>query len=73
MSVSTKPRLLRLRDIIGDPKANPPIPAMIPVSKATWYAGIQKGRFPQSVNLGPNIRAWKMDDIERLVEFGVAA
>lgn len=27
---------LRLPQIIGNPKTNPPIPALIPVSKSTW-------------------------------------
>lgn len=47
-------KFLKLRDIIGDPKANPPVPAIIPVCKATWYAG-QKGpnpRFPSPVRIG---------------------
>lgn len=72
MNNPAKPRLLRLREIIGDPKANPPIPPMIPVSKATWYAGILTGRYPKQVNLGPNIVAWRMEDILRLMDNGVA-
>ncbi|MGH8548543.1 MAG: helix-turn-helix transcriptional regulator [Methylococcales bacterium] len=44
---------LRLPQIIGDPKATPPIPAIIPVGKSTWWAGIESGRFPQPVKLGP--------------------
>jgi hypothetical protein len=35
---------LRLRQIIGDPNAVPPIPAVIPVSKSTWWAGVKSGR-----------------------------
>lgn len=33
---------LRLAQIIGNPKANPPIPALIPVSKSTWWAGLNQ-------------------------------
>ena len=32
MSDTDMPRLLRLKQIIGDPKANPPIEAIIPIS-----------------------------------------
>ena len=32
MSNTDMPRLLRLKQIIGDPKANPPIEAIIPIS-----------------------------------------
>lgn len=36
---------VRLPHIIGDAKAQPPIPAIIPVSKSTWWAGVKSGRF----------------------------
>ena len=38
---------LRLRAIIGDPKADPPIPAIIPISASSWWAGVKSGRYPQ--------------------------
>jgi len=59
---------VRLPQIIGNPKANPPIPAIIPVSKSTWWNGIKEGRFPQSVKLGPRTTAWRVEDIKRLIE-----
>lgn len=55
---------VRLRQIIGDPKADPPIPAVIPVSKSTWWAGVKSGRYPQPVRtLGARITAWRVEDI----------
>lgn len=61
-------RLYRLREILGDPKANPPIPPIIPVSRATWFKGLKDGRYPQPVrNLGPRISAYKAEDIEKLL------
>ena len=59
---------VRLPQIIGNPKANPPIPAVIPVSKSTWWNGIKDGRFPQSVKLGPRTTVWRVEDIRRLIE-----
>lgn len=59
---------VRLPHIIGNPKANPPIPPIIPVSKSTWWAGVKSGRFPQPVKLGPKITAWKISDIRALIE-----
>lgn len=59
---------VRLPQIIGNPKANPPVPAVIPVSKSTWWNGIKEGRFPQSVKLGPRTTAWRVEDIRRLIE-----
>lgn len=60
---------LRIKQIIGDPKANPPIPAIIPVSKTTWWNGVASGRFPKPTHaLGPGITAWSAADIRRLIE-----
>lgn len=59
---------VRLSQIIGDPKSDPPIPAVIPVSKSTWWSGIKDGRFPQSVKLGPRTTVWRVEDIRRLIE-----
>jgi prophage regulatory protein len=59
---------VRLPQIIGDKRANPPIPPVIPVSKSTWWEGIRAGRFPKPVKLGPRITAWRVDDIRALLE-----
>ena len=60
---------LRIKNIIGDPKADPPIPAIIPVSKSTWWAGVSSGRYPQPVRtLGRRITAWSVESIRALVE-----
>jgi prophage regulatory protein len=58
---------VRLPHIIGDAKTQPPIPAIIPVSKSTWWAGVKTGRFPQPIKLGPRITAWRVEDIRRLI------
>ena len=60
---------LRLPQIIGNPKAVPPIPALIPVSKSTWYQGVKEGRYPQPVrSLGQRITVWRAEDILTLIE-----
>jgi len=62
---------LRLHQILGNQKANPPIPAIIPVSRTTWWLGVKSGRFPKPVKLGPNTTAWRVEDIrELIVEIG---
>ncbi len=58
---------LRLPQIIGDPSATPPIPALIPVSKSTWTRGIREGRFPAPVKLGLRAAAWRVEDIRALI------
>ena len=59
---------LRLPQIVGNPKSNPPIPALIPVSKSTWWAGVSSGRFPKPIKLGPRITAWRVEDILALIQ-----
>lgn len=60
---------LRLHQIIGNPKANPPVPALIPVGKSTWWEGVRSGRFPQPVrSLGARITAWRVEEIRDLIQ-----
>jgi prophage regulatory protein len=59
---------LRLPQIIGDPKTDPPIPPLIPVAKSTFWAGVKSGRFPKPVKLGPRTTAWKVADIVDYIE-----
>lgn len=58
---------LRLPQIVGDPQADPPIPALIPVSKSTWWLGVKTGRFPRPVKLGPKTTAWRVEEIRELI------
>lgn len=61
---------LRLSQIVGKPatKDAPAIPALIPVSKSTWWAGVRAGRFPKPAKLGERITAWRVEDIRALIE-----
>jgi hypothetical protein len=59
-------KLKRLSSILG-----PDGP--IPVSRSTWWAGVKSGRFPAPVKLGPRTTAWRVEDIEKLNEFGVGS
>ena len=59
---------VRLPQIIGDKNAEPPIPAVIPVSKSTWWDGVRTGRYPAPVRtLGRRITAWRVEDIRALI------
>jgi predicted DNA-binding transcriptional regulator AlpA len=57
---------LRLSQIIGD--RNKGIPALIPVSKTTWWAGVKTGQFPAPIKLGPRLTCWRASDIRALIE-----
>ena len=57
---------LRLAQIIGDKKAA--LPAIIPISKSTWWAGVKTGKYPKSVKLSERCTAWRVEDIRALIE-----
>lgn len=59
---------LRLPDIIGDLKSDPPKPAIIPISKSNWWAGVKSGRYPQPVKISSRCTAWRIEDIHALVQ-----
>jgi predicted DNA-binding transcriptional regulator AlpA len=56
-------RWLRLSDIVGDTKAEPPIEALIPVSRSTIYRLIAAGKFPAPVKPLPSISLWSTEEI----------
>ena len=59
---------VRLKQILGDPKADPPVPAVIPVSRSTWWNGVKTGRFPKPIKLTPRTTVWRAEDIRAYVE-----
>lgn len=65
---------LRLTQIVGKPATGtaPAIPALIPVCKSTWWAGVRTGRFPRPVKLGDRITAWRVEDIRDWIERAAA-
>lgn len=59
---------VRLSQILGNPKATPPLPAIIPVSKTTWFKGVREGRYPKpSKKFGVRISAYHVDDIRKFI------
>lgn len=58
---------LRLPSIIGNPKADPPVPPLIPVGKSCWWEGVRDGRFPKPIKISPRVTAWRARDIRDLV------
>jgi len=50
----------------------PAVLRLIPVARSTWYAGMESGRYPKPVKLGPRMAAWRAEDIAALIA-GIAA
>jgi predicted DNA-binding transcriptional regulator AlpA len=57
---------LRLSQIIGNKKTG--LPAIIPISKSTWWAGVKSGKYPKPVKLSERCTAWRVDDIREFIE-----
>ena len=62
------PRLLRLKQILGDRKADPPVEPIIPISKSSRWDGISKGKYPKPIKLSENTTVWREDDIRKLID-----
>lgn len=63
--MNEKMRFYRLWEVIGNAKLG--IPGIIPMSRASWYAGIAEGRYPKQVKLSARSVAWRSTDIEELL------
>lgn len=64
---------VRVAHIVGDPNAKPPIPALIPIGKSTWWKGVRENRYPQPLKLSPRVTVWRIEDIRQLIESTNAA
>jgi prophage regulatory protein len=45
---------------------------VFPISRSTWWQGVENGRFTPDLKLGPRTTAWRVEDIRRLIEGGEA-
>jgi len=59
---------LRLPQIIGDQKSSPPIPAIIPVARSTFWQGVKNGLYPKPIKLSPRVTVWRVEDIREFIE-----
>lgn len=54
---------VRQAQLLGDPKAEPPIPAIVPVGPSTLWRWVASGKFPKPVKLSECVTAWKSADV----------
>ena len=66
--ITIEPRLMRLKHIIGDEKAEPPITPIIPISKTAWWKGVAEGKYPQPIKLSEKVTVWRADEVQKLVD-----
>lgn len=58
LPVQTPETLMRLPQVL----------ARFPVSRASWYAGIKAGKYPQPLKLGERAAAWRASDVDALIQ-----
>ncbi len=58
---------VRLSQIIGNPKANPPVPPVIPVCASYWWSQCRTGNYPAPIRLGRRCTVWRVEDIRALI------
>jgi prophage regulatory protein len=58
---------LRIWQIIGNPKADPPIPAIIPIGKSSWWQKVRTGEAPAPIKIGKRVTVWRASDIEAYI------
>ncbi|MBI1363149.1 MAG: AlpA family phage regulatory protein [Proteobacteria bacterium] len=58
MTTSNHSGFLRLPDVLK----------LIPVSKSTWWQGVRDGKFPKSYKLTERTTAWRVEDIQKLMQ-----
>jgi hypothetical protein len=59
----------RVKQLIGDKEADPPIPAIFPVCAATLWAKIKYGEWALTpVKLSANITAFRVEEVRALIE-----
>lgn len=46
----------------------PPILTHIPVGKSTWWKWVAEKKAPQPIKLGPNITAWRAEEIHDFIK-----
>ena len=75
----SRERLRRLKGIgfpwAGTTRSRPPhaifwdarFKALLPIGRSSFWAGIQKGIYPQGIKLGPRTTVWRVQDIRAIV------
>ncbi len=64
---NTEDELLNIFQVLGNPKAKPPIKPIIPVSKSSFYLGIKNQIYPKPMKFGKN-SFWSKAEIYAAIE-----
>lgn len=59
---------IRQAQLLGDPKAEPPVPGIVPVGPSTLWRWVAAGRFPKPVKLSARVTAWDVSAVRAWLE-----
>ena len=58
LGAETQERYLKLHQVL----------AIVPVSRSTWYRGVQQGIYPKAVKLSHRASAWRLSEVKNAIE-----
>jgi predicted DNA-binding transcriptional regulator AlpA len=64
--------LLRVREIVSNPRANPPYSGLLPIGRTKFLRLVKAGVLPAPVRIGARGVYWKRSDIDRVRSSGAA-
>ncbi|MBB6246186.1 AlpA family phage regulatory protein [Rhodanobacter sp. A1T4] len=64
---------LRQAQLLGNPKAEPPIAGILPIGASTLWRWIADKKFPKPLKLSQRVTAWKCEDIRAWMDAQEAA
>ncbi len=71
MIQSQNDRLVRISEVVGNPKHGQP--GLLPISRSAWWAGVKDGRYPQPIKLGAKTTCWKLSSVLALLDKGAVS
>jgi len=68
-NISIAPKSERIISQPFDPLIRlPQVLQILPIGKSTWWTWIAEGKAPKGIKLGEKTTAWKLSDIQKLVD-----
>lgn len=68
MPVLPESGFLRISQIVGNPRSDPPTAGLIPIGRSSWWQGVRTGIYPAPLKLGPKTTVWRVEDVRALID-----
>lgn len=54
---------IRQAQLLGDSKAQPPVPGILPIGATTLWRWVNAGTFPKPIKLSERVTVWHVEDV----------